>query len=700
MLRKNWLPFFLVTFGLVLSFCLCTSAVYAQSDDTVRIIVKYNQDHDQKIHTQSNEKVLKKTPHKDGEVYILKVAEKQASSRIKELRKETDVQFAELDTPVYAWGEAEKDPLFSKQFQFFKDVNIDQSWYNDQNSTGVTVAVIDSGVDEDHPDLKGSLVKGYNVLEPGKLPEDYFGHGTHIAGLVGAGTFNGIGISSISKGAKIMPIKVIEAREGYMSDVAQGINYAVDHGADIINLSLGGYSNSEYMQEAVEYANNAGVLVIAAAGNDDVDRTTFPAAFSSVLSVGATETGTQKRADFSNYGPNIDVAAPGSHIYSTYLDGSYEYLDGTSMATPIVVSLAARLKAAAPYLTSEQIKTLLSKGAHPLTEEAQLGEGLINAGRSKQLINENNRIAGTTSVETSLAISKNGWDSLEETNYKANGESYTGKFVVMATADRFPDSLAATPLANQLKSPILLVKNNQITSEHVKELKRLKTDYVVLTGGPGALSSEVKEKLNENGIKTIRVAGDTRYKTSIAIDKTLTFNSEKAIIVTGENFPDAVSVAAYAQNAQMPIIFVKENKVPTVVKNYIQSEKFNSGIVIGGSGAISDRAVGDLGITTSRVNGTNRYETSFQVLLHFSPSEGNLYFATGEKYNDALTGAALAGKQKDRVLLVPPKKIDKTIQQELTYLHYHKGQTYHILGGPGAISPQSAWTIDRYVNGY
>ncbi|UOQ45688.1 S8 family serine peptidase [Halobacillus salinarum] len=669
--------------------------VKAQSGEKQRIIVQYKDDEDGKIEIQSNGD--SKPLNKEG-AYILEVPKKEASKRIAELKKEADVKYAEMDPRVYAFGEVSDDPLSGKQAHVFQDIHLADDWKLTSPANDVTVAVIDSGADLDHPDLKAHLTKGYNVLDPSKPPEDQLGHGTHIAGMVGAGTFNGIGVSSISKGAEIMPIKVLNGKEGNMSDVAQGIDYAVEHGADIINLSLGGYDISKYLQDAVQRAEDNGVLVVAAAGNDNFDKSTYPAAFSSVLSVASTITGATTRADFSNYGDYINVAAPGTDIYSTYLDGKYDYMDGTSMSTSLVTSLAASLLEKAPYLTSEQISYLIQSGADSLDSHSQLGKGRIDASDASQLIEKNKRIAGRDSVATSLEISKNGWDSLEETSYSANQQTYHGKFAVMATADRFPDSLAATPLANKLGSPILLVSHNKVTDEHIEELKRLNVEYVVLVGGEGALSAEVKDKLIKNDIETIRVAGTSRYKTSLAINKTLGLDSSKAIVVTGQNFPDAVSVAAYAENAGMPIIYVKKNQVPEEVKNYLQLADITSAQVVGGPGAISEQTVNQLGIQTSRVNGTNRYETSFQVMKHFAPNKQGVFFATGEKYNDALTGAALAGKRNEKVLLVKPDHLDKAMDSRLSYLQKLGITDYRILGGPGAISMKTAWHIDQRLN--
>lgn len=184
----------------------------------------------------------------------------------------------------------------------------------------VKVAVIDSGVDFKHPDLKSQVLPPYNAAAPANAtyPGD---HGTHVAGIIAAAKDNGIGGHGINPKAKLLPIDVFNGKEGANDFIiAQGILYAIEQGADVINMSLGGYGESPLMKEAVQKAIDSGITVVAAAGNESTDDYSFPASFEGVISVGSTND-RNKLSSYSNYGPSVDVVAPGEEIYSTVHDG-------------------------------------------------------------------------------------------------------------------------------------------------------------------------------------------------------------------------------------------------------------------------------------------------------------------------------------------------------------------------------------------
>ncbi|MEI7542445.1 MAG: S8 family serine peptidase [bacterium] len=246
----------------------------------------------------------------------------------------------------------------------------------------VIVAVIDTGVDIDlsggHEDLRGVTVTGKNILNPTQLPYDDEGHGTHVAGIIVASTNNSLGISSISGlnyggtfGVKVMPIKVLDSLgEGTDADIYTGIVWAADNGADIINMSLGGTSADAILQNGVNYAYNKGCLIVAAAGNSN-DQTFYPAAYSNVMAVAASDMLTDTcgntydvKADFSNWG-KIDIAAPGVNILSTSNENysSYTEESGTSFSSPIVAAVAALIKMKYPDYTATQLKTILEQSA-------------------------------------------------------------------------------------------------------------------------------------------------------------------------------------------------------------------------------------------------------------------------------------------------------------------------------------------------
>ena len=221
-------------------------------------------------------------------------------------------------------------------------LGIPNSWNQIQNGRGsLIIAVVDSGVCTDHPDLQGRTIAGYDFVENDAVPQDVFGHGCGVAGIIAANANNGTGIAGIAPNAQIMPIRVLDNRGlGNYSTIAQGIIYAADNGADVINLSLAGPFNSTILQEAVNYALARDVIIIAAAGNFGQDGAYFPAALPGVIGVGSLDNDLQ-RSDFSNFGAGVDVYAPGKDLLTTSTNGSYEVKTGTSFAAPVVSGLAA-----------------------------------------------------------------------------------------------------------------------------------------------------------------------------------------------------------------------------------------------------------------------------------------------------------------------------------------------------------------------
>ncbi|MEV6847876.1 S8 family peptidase [Actinoplanes sp. NPDC051411] len=292
----------------------------------------------------------------------------------------------ELDAVVSAAAvPTGSDPYRGQQWDLAK-VGAGDAWAK-STGAGVTVAVIDSGVDASHPDLASHVLPGYDVIA-GKAgtSTDPFGHGTHVAGTIAAVTGNGIGVASLAPDTRILPIKVLGADgTGYMSDTATGIIYAADHGANVINMSLGATTQVAAVTNAISYARGKGVVVVAAAGNyrGDGSPTTWPGADPGVIAVAATDAN-DKVASFSNAGSYVDVAAPGVGIESTYPVslGNYASMSGTSMASPHVAALAALIKAYRPALSPDQVEKAIETSALDLGttgRDNDYGYGRINA---------------------------------------------------------------------------------------------------------------------------------------------------------------------------------------------------------------------------------------------------------------------------------------------------------------------------------
>jgi subtilisin family serine protease len=302
------------------------------------------------------------------------------------------------------------------------DIDAPEAWSVSTGTSSVVVAVVDTGIDFGHPDLGGSMVsspvmwtnpgencpgcrtnnvdddgdgyvddwRGWDWANGDNDPVDDHGHGTHVAGTIGARGNNGIGVVGVNWDVTIMSLKFLKADgTGTIADAVSAILYAAAHGAKVMNNSWGGPDFSQALLDAIGTADSENSLFVAAAGNSFADtdqKPNYPSSYSvpNVISVAATDS-RDARAWFSNYGrASVDIGAPGTNIYSTWLGGAYQYLDGTSMATPHVAGAAALLKAAFPAATAVGLKGLLLSSVDPVPSLASVttSGGRLNVGNA------------------------------------------------------------------------------------------------------------------------------------------------------------------------------------------------------------------------------------------------------------------------------------------------------------------------------
>jgi thermitase len=300
------------------------------------------------------------------------------------------VTYVEPDFELAASVEPD-DPLYAAQYAFSEpsdhDIDAPEAWEETRSCS--KVAVLDSGTDTNHPDLAANLWKNTEETKNNSKDDDkngyvddYYGvdlndgrgsgvdengHGTHVAGIIGAIGDNGFGVSGICWKASIMSVRFMDARgRGSTSAAVEAIQYSVREGARILNCSFGSSSKSEALEDAVQYAKSKGALLVVAAGNegDDIDREpSYPAAYGSdnIIAVAAS-TADDRLASFSNFGEaNVDLAAPGEGILSTYPNDTYRTLNGTSMAAPYVAGAAALLKKHNSDATYAELRNVLRK---------------------------------------------------------------------------------------------------------------------------------------------------------------------------------------------------------------------------------------------------------------------------------------------------------------------------------------------------
>jgi subtilisin family serine protease len=335
---------------------------------------------------------------------------------VADLKKNPSVEDARVD--YYARISAVPNDTFYNSQWGLKMIKCEQAWEMTKGDPEMVVAIVDTGVDREHPDLKAKLISGYDMVNLGDVPpdegcvwegdfltrdedpSDENGHGTHCAGIAAGIPDNARGIAGVAWNCKIMPVRVLAnvrctedgeehvSASGVFSDIADGIIWAADHGAGVISLSLGGYVEKsepepEPMKSAIDYAASKGCVVAVAMANDgaDLDKESvyaYPARHAEVLAVGAVDR-KGKRADFSNYGNYKQVMAPGVDIFSTYPVSDYEYLQGTSMATPFVSGLAALVKSANPHLIPQEVIEIIRQTSTTASRyNSDFGFGIVD----------------------------------------------------------------------------------------------------------------------------------------------------------------------------------------------------------------------------------------------------------------------------------------------------------------------------------
>lgn len=301
------------------------------------------------------------------------------------------------------------DPYLDNQWSL-DTINAFEAWDIGRGSSDIVVAILDTGIDWTHEDLDDNMwtnadgYHGYNFIDDNWLPMDdningyddtgtwlpniYTYHGTHVAGIVAAEINNNEGVAGLAQ-IRLMAVKVMnDSGEGTDATVAAGLRWAVDNGARIVVMSLGVEGVSITLQNAVQYASNRGVTMVAAAGNSGTSYVSYPAAFPQVIAVGATDS-TDRRASFSNFGDDLDVMAPGVQIYSTQGGGSYQYLSGTSAAAPHVAGVAAIMLSINPALTPEDIGDAINSTATDISRtgyDTSTGWGIVNAFEAVELV--------------------------------------------------------------------------------------------------------------------------------------------------------------------------------------------------------------------------------------------------------------------------------------------------------------------------
>ncbi len=355
---------------------------YADDEGNVRVIVMFKGKPKPKLITQYRGEIKHKY-----QIIPAVAATMPEETAVTSLESDSDVAYIEPDyevqvTETLPWG---VDRINAELIWNGVEGKSDVAPGGNAGS-GIAISVIDTGIDYNHPDLADNYEGGYDFVNEDSDPKDDNGHGTHCAGIIAARD-NGAGIVGVAPEADLYAVKVMNSEgRGYISDVIAGIDWSVKNNIKIISMSIGSTQDSTAFRNACDKAYNAGLLLVASAGNrgnadGTGDTVTYPGRYDSVIAVAATDSA-NNRASFSSTGSDVELAAPGVSIYSTYLNNGYATKSGTSMACPHVTGTAALAWSAYPDYTNVQVRALLQETAEDIGttgKDDDYGYGMVNA---------------------------------------------------------------------------------------------------------------------------------------------------------------------------------------------------------------------------------------------------------------------------------------------------------------------------------
>ena len=608
------------------------------------------------------------------------------------------------------------DPHASDQWAL-GSMGVFDAWDSARVDQTVTVAALDLGCDVYHEDLAANLLpayNAYNAVHGGDVTDvtpiaSNFNHGTHVAGIIGAVTDNGIGVAGTSFNARVLPIKVVDEAGNAFTDVlVAAYDYVLDHADEynirVINLSMGSKVTAlpdNAFTEKIQQAWSRGIVTVSAAGNVNeaagwiAPFVCYPSDISNVVSViNLQQAGAGvDLAPASNYNApghqDKNISAPGSKIFSTTPNNHYSNLSGTSMACPQVSSVLAMEFAVAPSLSADAAVDILYQTATDLGAggfDERYGWGEVNAA------------AAVAAAQGGQVTQNSRWqrlfgESRYQTMEKIVAEGFQkSSWATLTTGENFPDALCASALAGAKQCPVLITSATGLSPECDRELTRLGVTDVYLVGGTSAVSEDTARALTARGIRVQRVAGADRQGTSIAALQAVekcAVPFDTVVVCTGASFPDSLSISPWVWCSHSPILLT--NSDGTLSEAALQAiagrPSIRRAIICGGEAAVSAACEKQLAnvVEVVRLAGANRYETSAEIVRWETKSGltwANPSVATGQNFPDALCGAALAGVRSAPILLVHAAG-DATVQ--LAASHAQEVTRGYVLGGTQAV---------------
>ena len=330
------------------------------------------------------EKLIKE----QGYIYLVEYDDtygnwQEAAKAVENQLMEQNISVKHIE-PNYEVTALSGNTIHSNQQWNYKMINLEEAWSITNGSKDVFVAVMDTGIDHNHESLKNLVAKnlGKNFSSSGGESDtmDRHGHGTHVAGIIAS--YNKV--SGVARQTRLIPVKVMsDEGSGSQFGIIKGIYYAVDQGADVINMSIGSTNSNTSYEAATDFATENGVIVVGAAGNSGQNQLLYPAGYDSVIAVGSVDR-YENRSSFSNYGKGLDLMAPGSTVYSTTPGNTYARYSGTSMAAPHISGVVALMKAVKPEITTDEVRSVLKNTARKTQNHStsEYGSGVVNAFRA------------------------------------------------------------------------------------------------------------------------------------------------------------------------------------------------------------------------------------------------------------------------------------------------------------------------------
>ena len=617
------------------------------------------------------------------------------------VRARPGVVAADFDVPT---RETATDAYRAKQWPL--DVlKADTVW---PTSTGddVTVAVLDTGVEGGHPDLRRALLKGTDLTGgTGDGRRDRRGHGTHVAGIVAATRGNDIGTAGLAPDVRILPVQVLDdSGGGLLSWAAQGIIWATDQGADVITMSLGASRGNQVLDAAVTYAIDHGVVLVAASGNQGAAKALWPAAHADVISVGAS-TPTDGVASFSNRDADLDLVAPGVSVLSTCVGAQWCLMQGTSMATPYVAASVAAILAVRPDLAPDEVRALLRATAVDRGEPGHdhaYGHGRVDTAAAMRaaLVSADPFLSSASGLRRVGAVG--------DTRAVAVATSQTvfsdgAELAVVARDDVFADSLTGAALAGQ-RGPVLFTGGGPdagLDAATAAELKRVLVPGapVYVLGGSAAVSDRAFAEIADLGFRVERIGGLSRTQTAVQIADVVVgadATVPRVLLARADHWADAVTGSAYAAASSTPVLLTASGRLDATTAAWLSRHEVSEVVVLGGEVAVSDgvaEEAAQLAQSVRRVGGLDRAATAAAVardLWRRRTGVAGDAFVVVEGYSEQAWGSAVAAAVLSAgdgapQLLVAAGKVPTGTADYLGTLGYSGGRSAQVTAVGGAV---------------